>query len=56
MDHRLFVEHLAVSCDNLRFDDSVRAFRSRFMTCWHVSFFLEVDFALRFGGQCFGRS
>ena len=44
-----------MSCGSLRFDGSVRAFRSRVMTCWHVSFF-RLDFALRFGGQCFGRS
>ena len=35
-------------CCSLRLDGSFRAFRSRFMTCWHVSFF---DFALKFSDQ-----
>ena len=34
-------------CCSLRFDGSFRAFRSRFMTCLHVSF----GFALKFGDQ-----
>ena len=44
MGHLVFVEHLEVRCCSLRLDGSIRAFRSRFMTCLHVSF----GFALKF--------
>ena len=44
MGHLVLVEHLEVRCCSLRLDGSFRAFRSRFMTCLHVSF----GFALKF--------
>ena len=44
MGHLVFVEHLEARCFSFRLDGSFRAFRSRFMTCLHVSF----GFALKF--------